>query len=41
MASVKINFLPFWKNGESDVYILLKLSGKEGVWAALKKKVYS
>jgi hypothetical protein len=38
MASLKITFLPFWKKGESYVYTLLTLSGKEGVWAAKKKK---
>jgi len=38
MASVKITFLPFWKEGESNVYILLTISSKEGVWDALKKK---
>jgi hypothetical protein len=39
MTSVKITFLPFWKNGESNVYILLILSGKEGVSTALNKDI--
>jgi len=38
MTSVKITFFSFWKKGKSNIYILLTISGIEGVWAALKKR---